>query len=176
VKRQFIDYAATRRYPAWYAWGVIAAGVLIAADAGYSYYRARQELAELERDQTVQRTQARTRAAPLSTADQRRLKDEWTDAQRVARKLSMPWDELFVAIESVTGNDIALLAVRPDLSKGQLAISGEAKDYLAALNYLNRLAMQPVLVRPYLAMHEVKTEPSPLPVNFGAVAGWRTAQ
>ncbi len=56
------------------------------------------------------------------------------------RQLSLPWNALFKAVEASGGQSIALLSLEPDLQKGMVKISGEAKDLEALLNYVRQLS------------------------------------
>ena len=98
---------------------------------------------------------------------------EVQQANEVLRQLSLPWEQLFLTVESVAGNDVSLLALEPDMEKRVVKISGEAKDFVALLNYITRLEAQEVFGPVYLQNHQVQQEDPNRPVRFALLADWR---
>jgi len=72
------------------------------------------------------------------------------------QRLSLPWDELFIALESAASDRVALAAIEPDTKKGTVTISGDGKDYLAALSYVLNLSKTEGLEHVQLVRHEQK--------------------
>jgi hypothetical protein len=54
-----------------------------------------------------------------------------------------------------------------------VVISGDSKDYLAALSYVLSLSRAEALDRVQLVRHEVKANDPQSPVAFAVSAGWR---
>jgi hypothetical protein len=94
-------------------------------------------------------------------------------ANEVLRRLTLPWNALFRAVESAAGKDVALLAMEPDLEKQQVKISGEARDFAALLNYVTRLEEQAVFGPVHLQGHQVQQQDPDRPVRFSLLAVWR---
>jgi biopolymer transport protein ExbD len=84
------------------------------------------------------------------------------------QRLSLRWDELFVALESAASDKVALAAIEPDPRNGTVTISGDGKDYLAALSYVLNLSHTDGLERVQLVRHEQKNEG----VSFAVSAAW----
>lgn len=64
------------------------------------------------------------------------------DAQRV---LNLPWESLLGALEQAqAGDKVHLLSVQPNPFKGEVALTGEAVNFDALMNYLKALRTQPV--------------------------------
>lgn len=97
-------------------------------------------------------------------------------AEQVVQRLSLPWDELFAAIESASGDRIALLGVEPDSQRGEVRLTGEAADYKALLAYLGRLSQPGRLSGVHLVRHEIKADDPQRPLTFIVAAGWRTTK
>ncbi len=55
-------------------------------------------------------------------------------------------------------------------------ISGDSKDYLAALSYVLNLSRTEALDRVQLVRHEVKANDPQAPVAFAVSAGWSQAK
>ncbi len=113
---------------------------------------------------------------PASSAGQREsgnVAAEVARANEVLNKLTLPWNELFGAVETAAGKDIALLAMEPDRKKQQVKISGEARNFAALLDYLTRLEEQAVFGPVYLQGHQVQQKDPDRPVRFSLLAVWR---
>jgi hypothetical protein len=105
----------------------------------------------------------RTRATP----------EEYAFARQTAWRLSLPWDRLFAALEAASNNQIALLAIEPDLDAHSITVSGEAKDYLAALSYVADLSEQrSAFAKVYLQRHELRKSGTERAVAFTVSAAW----
>ena len=153
-----IDFRATGRHSPWIGRVMLAAAALVALDAGASYYLARNTLLE-NQARLAQRTPARApKVSPQEVAAVR----------ETVQRLTLPWDDLFSAIESVASDKVALAAIEPDPRNGTVTISGDSKDYLAALSYVLNLSHSEGLARVQLVRHEQKNEG----VSFAVSAAW----
>jgi Tfp pilus assembly protein PilN len=101
------------------------------------------------------------------------LAKEVSNANDVLRKLSVPWEDLFRAVELSGGNKVTLLALEPEIENRQVKIRGETRDYKALLNYVTRLQSQPVLGSVYLQNHQIQLQDTEKPVRFSIVATWQ---
>ncbi len=96
-------------------------------------------------------------------------------ANEVLRQLTLPWEELFQAVESSTDPEITLLGLEPDMEKHVVNISCEAKNITAMLNFTRRLEKQQEFSGVYLQSHEIQEFDPDRPVRFSLVAAWRAA-
>ncbi|HZM37281.1 MAG TPA: PilN domain-containing protein, partial [Burkholderiales bacterium] len=78
---------------------------------------------------------------------------------------------LFGALESAASPQVALLAIEPDPRTGTVRISGEGKDYLAALTYVLNLRQSESLGNVELVRHE-HSGAGARPVAFSVSATW----
>lgn len=85
------------------------------------------------------------------------LNDEETQAaQRVMAELSLPWESLLSALESIDQDGVKLLSVEPDARKGRLRIAAEASDTGEILAYVQALNDQAMLDDAFMQQQERK--------------------
>lgn len=170
MRRLTLDYKrATRARGTGYA--LLLLGCSIMAFMANHYRSVTQEL-ENQRT-SMQRAQIEPRQG--TAADARAAKDldaRMEAAHTVMDQLSIPWDGLFKALESVDQMDVALLAVSPDAAKKQIKLSGEAKTLAAMLAYHRNLAKSPAFSAVSLTNHDVVQQDPQQPVRFSATATW----
>jgi hypothetical protein len=98
------------------------------------------------------------------------LSQEIINANDVLRRLSVPWDELFKAVETSSGSHITLLTLEPDFDNKQVKISGEANTYPTIMKYITELQSQEVFGSVFLQNHDIKQDDPDKPVRFTLVA------
>lgn len=101
------------------------------------------------------------------------LAQEVKNANIVLHRLSVPWDELFKAVESSSGSHVQLLALEPDFDKKQVQIMGEASSYKSIMKYITELEEHDVFGAVYLQNHEIRLEDPDRPVKFSLSANWK---
>ena len=156
-----IDFSGRRRGSPWLGRVLLALAACVALDAAWSYHAARSTLSE-NQARVAKRTPGG--AAPKATPQ------EVAAVRDTVQRLALPWDELFKALESAASDKVALAAIEPDPKAGTVTISGDGKDYLAALSYVLNLSRTEGLERVQLVRHEQKNEG----VNFAVSAAWGT--
>ena len=157
-----LNFSATRRGSPWLGRVLLALAACVALDAGLSYHAARNTLLENQARLTKRTTGP---SAPKTTPQ------EVAAVRETVQRLSLPWDELFTALESAASEKVALTVIEPDVAKGTVTISGDGKDYLAALSYVSNLSRTEGLERVQLVRHEQKDNG---PVSFAVSAAWST--
>ena len=166
MRRIDLDFVARSRAP-WAGRVLLAVAVAFSADVALSYRQAQSVLEATEA--LASRSEAR--------APQRRASaDEVAQVRETLARLSLPWDKLFGALESAASERVALLAVEPDSKTGTVLISGDSKDYLAALSYVLELSHSDSLSKVQLVRHEMKANDPQRPVAFTVTARWNGAQ
>ena len=161
------ELVRARRWPV-AAWALVAAAVFVAADSAWQVIDLGEQVAEMEKSAV----DGRRRPAPPLKLDPAVQRDA-QQARQIAQRLSLPWDELFQAIESASNEKVALLAVEPDSQRGEVTVSGEAADYLAIVAYLNRLNQPGTLHRAHLLHHELRVDDPHRPMRFAIAASWK---
>ena len=164
MKRLALDFVARPRGSRWAARVLLGAALAVAADLALTY--AKLDHAVKSNEAVVARAQPRKSAAPAVS------KDELSAARETVERLSLPWAKLFAALEAAANDRVALLAIEPDPKTGTVKISGDSKDYLAALTYVLDLSKTPTLSNVQLVRHEVKSNDPQHPVAFQISAAW----
>lgn len=173
MARLSLDYQhGTRPFP-WAGAALLVSALAVLTLAGI-YYR------ELAGKVVSWEAKARQDIAPgqQTTGSQRGMADtalEIKHANEVLRQITLPWGELFQAIESSSDKELALLAMEPDAEKHVVKISGEAKNIAAVLGYIKRLSAQEAFSSIYLQSHQIQQQDPEKPVRFALLAAWRGA-
>jgi Tfp pilus assembly protein PilN len=97
-------------------------------------------------------------------------------ANEVLRRITLPWDDLFGAVESAAPGEVALLAMEPDPERQVLKISGEAKNVPAMLEYIRMLESRPLFRSVTLHSHQVQVQDPQRPLRFAVDVAWREAR
>jgi len=163
-----LDFCRAPRAPRWVAPLLMAIAVAFAGDVAFSTLRAHRDIQKTE--------EALARLDPRHFKPARRVAaDEVAAGRETLARLATPWERLFAALEGAASENVALLAIEPDPKAGTVTISGDGKDYLAALTYVLNLSRADALARVQLMRHETKADPG-RPVNFAVSASWGAPQ
>jgi hypothetical protein len=106
-------------------------------------------------------------------SDTAETRSEVQKAIGVLQQINVPWGDLFTAVESAEGADVALLAVQPDPRSRNVVIGGVARNLPAVFAYMDRLERTKRLRDIVLSSHEVKSKEPGQPVAFSLSATWR---
>jgi hypothetical protein len=159
-----IDFCRTRRAPRWIAPVLMLVALGFAADVGVSFIKERTAFLKNER--------ALAALDPRSYRPARKVTaEEIAAAKDSLQRLSMPWDRLFGALEAAASDQVALLSIQPDPKTGTVLISGDSKDYLAALTYVLNLDRTDALDKVQMVRHEAKQDAGKA-VAFSISAQW----
>lgn len=150
----------------WTGWALLAIAMLFLFDLGFTWVGTRSEIARSEEALAASSRQVRA-AVPARAVS----KEELTLARETIQRISLPWYGLFGALESARSEQVALIAIEPDPQAGTVLISGEAKDYATALDYVQQLRQAKTLRDVHLVKHEVLNTPE-RPVGFSVAASW----
>ena len=163
-----LDFAGRRSAAPWAGRVLLALALAFALDVAFSYSELRRSLDSHE---------ASIAAAQPRNAPQRKASPEEVALVRdTVRRLGMPWEKLFAALESAANDQIALLGIEPDPASGTVLISGESRDYLAALTYVLNLSRAEALTNVHLVRHEAKPNDPNGAVTFTVSAAWSEAR
>jgi hypothetical protein len=163
LRKLAIDFRPGRRASPWASRALLAVAAAVVLDSGLAYHDARRAIA---------RNEALLAKAQPAGAARQASKEEVALARDTVQRLSTPWSELFGALEGATSEQVAILAVEPDPKNGKVLISGEGKDYLAALTYVLELSRSKTLSGVQLVRHETKPEDPQHAVGFSVSATW----
>jgi len=163
---QRIELDFIRRAPRsrWAGRVLLAVALGLAGDLAFSYVSLLGSVKENE--SIVARAQPRKPAVAPASAEELAL------ARDTVERLALPWPKLFAALEAAASDQVALLAIEPDTKSGTVKISGDSKDYLAALGYVLNLSQADTLSHVQLVRHEVRQNDPQRPVSFSISAAW----
>ena len=161
-----IDFCRTRKAPRWVAPVLMLLALGFCGDVAVSFLKERNLYLKNERALAALDPRSYRPARSASA-------EEIAVAKDTVQRLSMPWDKLFGALEQAASDQVALLAIQPDPKAGTVLISGDSKDYLAALTYVLNLSRSDALSRVQLARHEMKQDQGKS-VGFAVQATWGT--
>jgi Fimbrial assembly protein (PilN) len=164
-----LDYQPNNPLP-WVGVALLGVAVVALILTGTYYYKLNDKIASL--DARVERTKDK-RAQRSSERGGVELAQEVKNANDVLRRLSVPWESLFQAVESSGNQNITLLAIEPDIEKQQVKIGGEAKNFGALMKYITHLQGQVVFGSVYLQNHDVQQQDPDKPVRFSLLAAWQ---
>jgi HAMP domain-containing protein len=167
MKRLEINFAARGRRSPWPGRMLLAVALGLSLDMGLSYRQLSNEL---------EMNQGKIAQAPRNAAARKVPAEEVAAVRETLDRLALPWERLFGALESAASDRVALLGIEPDPKAGTVVISGDSKDYLAALTYVLNLSRSEALDRVQLVRHEVKANDPQAPVSFAVSAGWSEAR
>jgi Tfp pilus assembly protein PilN len=161
-----LDFCRTRKAPRWVAPVLMLLALGFCGDVAVSFLKERNSYLKNERALAALDPRSYRPARSASA-------EEVAAAKDTVQRLSMPWDKLFAALEQAASDQVALLAIQPDPKAGTVLISGDSKDYLAALTYVLNLSRSDALSRVQLARHEMKQDQGKS-VGFAVQATWGT--
>ena len=162
---QRIELDFIRRAPRsrWAGRVLLAVALGVAGDMAFTF--AQLERAVKSNEAVVARAQPRKAVTQVSN-------EELALARDTVERLGLPWTKLFAALEAAANDQVALLAIEPDTKNGTVKITGDSKDYLAALGYVLNLSQAEALSNVQLVRHEVKQNDPQRPVAFSISAAW----
>ena len=157
------------------AW-LLLCGACAGIAAALAFAAADQALLQVKQQTAHLRQESAPRTVQESTMDGTQLAAEIQHANDIIRQLNLPWDTLFLALESAANKQVALLSIQPDSSKQLIHISGEARSLEDMLAYIAQLRGQETLAQITLTSHEIKLQDPDKPVRFSLSAKWATAR
>ncbi len=96
------------------------------------------------------------------------------DAVRsMVARLSIPWESLLAALESVRGEKIVVESLRPDLSTRKVEITATAPAFGDIAEFIGRVNASKVLQQAYLVSETTAREPG---IRFVVTATWSDAK
>lgn len=173
-----LDYQRGNKPVPWPGLGILLAALAALVLLGGYYQMLSQQIAFWERraDHFERLSSHRVLASrPLTEQAVRAQMLEVKQANQVVRQLNLPWNELFNAVETSGGKNIALLSMEPDMQKGTVKISGEAKDIEALLDYVRKLSARTVFDSVLLQNHQIQQSDPQKPLHFSLLAHWKGA-
>jgi hypothetical protein len=165
VQHLRLDFLHPRPRPHWLGWVLLAAGIALAAWTGWQGRAAQQALA------------AAVAAQPKVAAPAARVPARAGAAQGVAdtarEQLAVPWNDLFVRLESHRSSRVALLALEADARKAEATLTAEARNAKDMLAYIDQLKAEAGFASVTLASHVLQESNPQQPLRFVLRLAWR---
>lgn len=172
LRLDFCQPARPRPWPgiALLALGLAAAGYQVADYLRITAATQEWEARAAQLEHAQRRPHGGYRKIALNPGETLALQREVRQANQVLAQLAWPWEALFRGVEAAGSEQVALLAIEPNLEKRTLLIRGEARDLHGLLAYLRRLERQPLFTRLALQSHQIQVLDRDRPVRFAAQA------
>jgi Tfp pilus assembly protein PilN len=156
--------------------GIVVLALVAAAIVAMGFYYRNLSVQAERLDELVQRVEHKLypgrSGAKTSTADAQRAGAEIKVANEVIMQLSLPWNELFNALEEANSSNIALLGIEPNANKRVVRVSGEAKNSAALFAYIRILQAHKSMSGVYLKHQQVQEQNPEKPIRFTLDASW----
>lgn len=94
-------------------------------------------------------------------------------ANAVIDQLSVPWADLFNAVEGADARGLGVLSLTPNARDRTLRLAGEARSMGELLAYVERMAAQPALRQVHLLGYSTAVRDGVSVVSFTLAATWR---
>lgn len=146
--------------------------VLFSVYFSYAYIRLNTEKSQWEAKWSALEREQKTGKRNTKSADLLQTTAQLKNAKDLFQRLTLPWDELFKAIEFSNYEKIALLDIQPDTQKRIVLITGEAKHFSDILEYVKRLSRESPLTGVYLLNHQIQQQDPERPIKFTVSAYW----
>jgi len=149
---------------------LLVAGLLAFGVAFLDYRSAAEDVSTWQGE--LARLQQPARRVLPRVGDDKEMQQVLQAAGVVARDIQRPWDALFKALEEAKSEDIALLTLNPDASRGVVQITGEAKGRDGILAFVDRLGQSGVLKNVFLVEDQRLDQDPEKPYRFLVSAEW----
>ena len=174
MKMLSIDFARRTPAPPWWAQLLFLAACSV---CGWELWRLgilQAGLAETRRVTAEQKDLLALRVPPAPAAPRFELPATRVAAvNRAVRRLNLPWNNLFEALEATLPETVALLTLEPDADKRMLKVGAEARDSAAMLAFVDRMAARSEFSAVHLVKHEISEQDANRPFRFAVEAYWK---
>jgi Tfp pilus assembly protein PilN len=174
MRALFLDYR--RNDPAQHRAGMVLLALAVAGIVALGLYYQQVAAQAALLDEQVAKAERKAhpgRAAELAaSADATQAAAELKTANETIMQLTLPWTELFNALESANSSNVALLGIEPDARKRLVRLSGEAKNQAAMFAYIRQLQANKAMTSVYLRHQQVQEQDPEKPVRFTLDASW----
>jgi len=171
MRRLSLDYLRTQRPHRWIGMGILLLGLVISAALVRQYRGIQSELSLLHTIEGLVTVEKK----PASVAAGRALEEELKQVNATIHQLTLPWGEIFTAVEKAATRQVALLQMQPDAQQRLLRITAEAGSQDAMLEYVRRLGESRKLNNVHLLSHQVQAQDPRRPIQFTVLAAFGVA-
>lgn len=170
TRRVDLDFQPVRR-PHWSGWLLLLISLAAATRLMLEFRDLQADTARAE----GRSARLESRLSDGAPADSRGARDyaaRVAQARGIAKQLTLPWGDLFDAVETAATTKVALVALQPDAEQEVVRITAETRNLDDALAFVRRLQETRRLSGVYLASHQVQAQDPQHPVRFVVMAGF----
>ncbi|MEW6414716.1 MAG: hypothetical protein AB1482_05615 [Pseudomonadota bacterium] len=165
MRRLRLDFLHPLPRPHWAGWLLLAAGGALAAWSGW------------QGAQTQAALDAAVTAAPRAPAAAARTRfvaaDEQAAVRQAREQLAIPWDALFVRLETNLPKRIALVALEADARKPDATLTAEAMSAQDMLAWIEQLRLEGGFASVTLVSHALQESEAQQPLRFVLRLDWK---
>ena len=174
MKRLNLDYRQDHRLSQYSAYFLLGLCALIGSIVFIHYTSASTENANLSAliDKVEGVSQSKGSLSKQAQLNPEAQKELILFSNQVINKLNMPWGDLFQSLDKANSAEIALLGIEPNLKKGVIKLSGEAKNFKALFDYMRGLNNKSGMAKVYLIEHKINDQDPDQPIHFTLEASW----
>lgn len=166
MRRLTLDFLHPLPRPHWAGWLLLAAGAALAAWSGWQGAQTQDALdAAVAAAPHALVAAARTR--PVAAAD------EQSAARQAREQLAIPWDALFVRLETNLPKRIALVALEADARKPDATLTAEARSAQDMLAWVEQIKLEGGFASVTLVSHALQESDPQQPLRFVLRLDWR---
>lgn len=158
----------------WAGWVLLGLAVLavIAFFDHSADIQQRHDAAQGRHDRLIERLRDLSPRRTVTAADPQVLAD-LRRANAIIDQLTVPWDELFDAVQAADARGLGVLSLTPNARDRTVRLSGESRSMTDLLAYLDRMAAQPALSQVHLLGYNTLPRDGVPVLSFTLVATWR---
>ena len=164
--------ASAWRWVGWCALALAAIGVVAGSEVCSRVAQA-HEAAQGRHDLVEARLRGSGPRRAVVAPDAQTLADVHR-ANAVIDQLTVPWEDLFGAVEAADARGLGLLSLTPNARERSLRLVGESRSIDELLDYVERLAAQPTLSQVHLLGYSTPARDGVSVVSFNLAATWRS--
>jgi hypothetical protein len=168
MKRLQLDFSPRRAHLRNIVGGVTLAACLLAGFWLLMDQRNLNERTSLYQDQSAGRIGLQGVRTPVMSVEERQ-------ADEVAHALNIPWNSMLSALEQVqaASSGVHLLAIQPNLTKGEVLLAGEAEDFSILMDYMKALRTKPQFPEVVLVNQRLANDSSQTRLTFTLLVQWK---
>jgi hypothetical protein len=163
----------TRQGNIWLGIGLI---LVLSIGGYYGYLQEETSLATEGLESAKQITDLERMGTEKLTGELKTYHAEIKETQAVLERLTIPWDPLFIAVEQLGArysDRLTLMAIHPDMDKGQVVIDGRSTDLDVLLDFVAHLTDFDIISHAHLSHHQKEEKDQKKPVLFSIAAEWK---
>lgn len=150
--------------------GIVALSGVVA----YDQMDVHPALAAVQQSIAASQQKLNARHPEVPKAELARFETDRKEVDKVSTALNRPWKALLDTLESLSEQPVALLSLDPDVVKGEVALSAEARNLQALSTYYRDIQRLDGFSEVVLRTHQTNFQDPDKPVRFRLTFKWTT--